>query len=188
MRSPSAWLPAKTSDGSDGPALLLCPPGPDEEYLSFDFRNGSLGFYGRPFFTRCFGLDFREAGRPERRSGCRDIPRKVQPFGASLRLFYQETDVSGSFTTVLIGTSSTTLLRGSRCRAPGTPCARCGRSCSRACRRIGIFGESALKDADWRFSKDLCSWAEKDAVFGPGFPPKEQAVLLGINHVAPKEK
>lgn len=55
-------------------------------------------------------------------------------------------------------------------------------------RFVDVFGESALKTADWRFSKDLCTWAEKGALFGPGFPPREQAVLLGINHVAPKER
>lgn len=55
-------------------------------------------------------------------------------------------------------------------------------------RFVDIFGADALKSADWRFSKDLCSWAKPDAVFGPGFPPKELAVLLGLNYVAPKQK
>lgn len=55
-------------------------------------------------------------------------------------------------------------------------------------RFVKLFGESALKEADWRFSKDLCAWAEPDAVFGPGLPPKEMGVMMGANFVAPKEK
>lgn len=55
-------------------------------------------------------------------------------------------------------------------------------------RFVRVFGESALKEADWRFPRDLCSWAKDDASFGPGFPPKELSVLLGINRVAPKER
>lgn len=51
-----------------------------------------------------------------------------------------------------------------------------------------VFGASALQNADWRFSAELCTWAEPKASFGPGFPPKELSVLLGINRVAPKEK
>lgn len=55
-------------------------------------------------------------------------------------------------------------------------------------RFVDIFGADALQSADWRFSKDLCSWAKADAAFGPGFPPKELSVLLGLNYVAPNEK
>ena len=55
-------------------------------------------------------------------------------------------------------------------------------------RFVKLFGESALKQADWRFSKDLCAWTREDAVLGPGLPPKEMGVLLGANVVAPKEK
>ena len=53
---------------------------------------------------------------------------------------------------------------------------------------VKLFGESGLKQADWRFSKALCAWNRDDAVFGPGLPPKEMGVLLAANFVAPKEK
>lgn len=55
-------------------------------------------------------------------------------------------------------------------------------------RFVRLFGLQALQTADWRLSKDLCAWAEPDAQFGPGLPPKAQAVLLGTNWVAPKER
>lgn len=55
-------------------------------------------------------------------------------------------------------------------------------------RFVSLFGLNALQKADWRFSNDLCAWAKPDAKFGPGFPPKTQAVLLGTNWVAPRER
>lgn len=55
-------------------------------------------------------------------------------------------------------------------------------------RFVNMFGEDALKKADWRFSKDLCAWAKPDAAFGPGLPPKEMGILLGANLIAPKER
>ena len=53
---------------------------------------------------------------------------------------------------------------------------------------VKLFGESGLKQADWRFSKDLCAWNREDAALGPGLPAMEMGVLLGANVVAPKEK
>lgn len=50
-------------------------------------------------------------------------------------------------------------------------------------RFVRIFGESALKSARWRISKDLTTWARPDADFGPGLPPKQLSALLGINYV-----
>ena len=50
-------------------------------------------------------------------------------------------------------------------------------------RFVKLFGESALKSARWRISKDLTTWAKKTADFGPGLPPKQLSALLGINYV-----
>ena len=55
-------------------------------------------------------------------------------------------------------------------------------------RFVKLFGASALDKADWRLTPEMCAWYEKDAKFGPGFPPKVLSVLLGINYRAPKER
>lgn len=48
-------------------------------------------------------------------------------------------------------------------------------------RFVDAFGVNALQNAAWRLDKSLCSWAAPDAKFGPGLPPKELAVLIGVN-------
>ena len=57
-----------------------------------------------------------------------------------------------------------------------------------AARFVDLFGLETPQRADWRFSRELCAWAKPGAVFGPGYPPKTQGVLLGANRVVPKEK
>lgn len=48
-------------------------------------------------------------------------------------------------------------------------------------RFVEAFGLNALVNAAWRLDESLCSWYAPDASFGPGLPPKELAVLLGVN-------
>lgn len=51
-------------------------------------------------------------------------------------------------------------------------------------RYVRLFGESALKEAGWRLSKDLVFWcAQKGFSFGPGLPPTELSKLLLLNHL-----
>ena len=53
-------------------------------------------------------------------------------------------------------------------------------------RFVDIFGENALQDANWRFSKDLCRWAKPNICWGSTLPKKFQGLLLGVNRIAPK--
>lgn len=48
-------------------------------------------------------------------------------------------------------------------------------------RFVEAFGLNALTTAGWRLDKSLCSWYAPNAAFGPGLPPKEMAMLLGVN-------
>lgn len=53
-------------------------------------------------------------------------------------------------------------------------------------RFVRVFGENALHDAQWRWSKDMCPWFEENCQFGPGNPPVTQGALLGLNWTAPR--
>lgn len=54
-------------------------------------------------------------------------------------------------------------------------------------RFVEVFGMTALRRAQWRFSKDLCRWYAENAKFGPGLPPKTLGVLLGAVHSMPNK-
>ena len=48
-------------------------------------------------------------------------------------------------------------------------------------RFVDLFGENALLTAGWRLDESLCAWHRQNAKLGPGLPPKDLAVLLGVN-------
>lgn len=48
-------------------------------------------------------------------------------------------------------------------------------------RFVDLFGENALQTAGWRLDESLCAWHRQNAKLGPGLPPKDLAVLLGVN-------
>lgn len=51
-------------------------------------------------------------------------------------------------------------------------------------RFVRLFGESALKEPEWRLSKDLVFWCgQKEFSFGPGLPPPELSKLFLLNQL-----
>lgn len=52
-----------------------------------------------------------------------------------------------------------------------------------AARFVKLFGEGALKEARWRWDRDLTHWAAPNVDYGPGLPPKALSALLGINYI-----
>lgn len=56
-------------------------------------------------------------------------------------------------------------------------------------RFVKLFGESALVNARWRFSKELTTWCgQKGYRFGPGLPPPELTKLLLVNKLRRRGK
>ena len=54
-------------------------------------------------------------------------------------------------------------------------------------RFVKLFGESALANARWRFSKELTTWCgQKGFRFGPGLPAPELTKLITLNRMRRK--